>query len=150
MTTASDAYDALRARIEGNRPDGVVALRWQNEDGDPLPDTPASFLYTEMDADRQYLAGFGGGQGGNLWRSPARLGVYAFVPRGTGLKAATDLAETVAALFRGYRSNDLQCFEATVYPLGDGSSMKPSGLSSPVDNYYVAAVEVNFWFDQIG
>lgn len=150
MTTVSDAHALVKARIEGNKPAAVTALRWQNEDGDPLPDTPAPFLYTELVTDPQFLAGFGGGTGSNRWRNPARIDCYAFVPRGEGLAAATDIAEAIATLFRGYRSNDLQCFEATVYPLGAGSSIKPPGLSSEVDNYYCAVCEASMHFDQIG
>lgn len=150
MTTASTAHAVIKARIEANKPASVIALRWQNEDGDPLPDTPANFLYTEMVTDPQFLAGFGGGAGANLWRNPARIDCYAFVPRGEGIAVATDLAETIAALFRGYRDNDLQCFDATVYPLGAGSSIKPPGLSSEVDNYYCAVAEIALHFDLIG
>jgi hypothetical protein len=150
MTTASGAYAAIRSRIEANRPASVVSLRWQNEDGDALPDMPAPFLYTELVTEKQFLAGFGGGFGANLWRNPARIDCYAFVPRGDGLQIATDLAETIAALFRGYRDSDLQCFNATVYPLGSGSGITPPGLSSAVDNYYVAVAEIVLQFDQIG
>lgn len=150
MTTVTDAHAVIRSRIETNKPAAVTALRWQNEDGDALPDTPASFLYTELVTDPQFLAGFGGGIGSNLWRNPARIDCYVFVPRGEGLKEATDLAETIAALFRGYRSSDLQCFDATVYPLGAGSSIKPTGLANEVDNYYCAVCEVNLHFDLIG
>lgn len=150
MTTVSDAHALIKTRISGNLPAGVTVTRWQNEDGDPLPDTPAKFLYTELITDPQYLAAFGGGRGSNLWRNPARIDCYAFVPRGDGLALATDLAEAIAALFRGYRSNDLQCFDATVYPLGAGSSIKPPGLTSEVDNYYCAVAEVSLHFDLVG
>jgi hypothetical protein len=150
VTTVSSAHALIKARIEANPPSGITVLRWQNEDGVALPDTPTSFLYTELVTDPQFLAGFGGGFGANLWRNPARIDCYAFVPRGEGLAVATDLAESVAALFRGYRSSNLQCFDATVYPLGAGSSMKPPGLSSEVDNYFCAVCEVRMHFDLIG
>lgn len=150
MTTMSDAHAAIKTRIEANKPAAVTALRWQNEDGDALPNTPAPFLYIEIDSDGQSLVAFGGGIGANLWRNQARVDCYAFVPRGEGLKEATDLAETMAALFRGYRDGDLQCFDASVYPLGAGTNIKPPGLSSEVDNYYVAVAEIALHFDQLG
>lgn len=150
MTTVSTAYAAIRTRIEANQPASVVSLRWMNEDGDQLPSVPAPFIYTELNPEKQYLAGFGGGIGANLWRNPAVIDCYAFVPRGWGLQAATDLAETMAALFRGYRDGDLQCFSATIIPLGAGASIKPPGLDSEVDNYYAACVEIEMHFDLVG
>ncbi len=150
MTTVSAAIAAIRTRIEANTPTRVIGhLRWQNEDADPLPEVPAPFLYTEIDPDKQYIAGFGGGAGGNLWRTPARANCFAFVPRGEGIASATDLAETVAALFRGYRSGDLQCFGATVYPVGTGGAGVP-GLANEADNYYAAVAEIEMHFDLVG
>lgn len=150
MTTVSAAHALIKSRIETNKPASVTALRWQNEDGDPLPATPAPFLYTELNTDPQFLASFGGGQGNNRWRNPSRIDCYAFVPRGQGLAVATDLAEQIAVLFRGFRDGDLQCFDATVIPLGEGASIKPPGLSSEVDNYYCAVCEIALHFDLVG
>lgn len=153
MTTVSAAHAAIKARIEANAPARVAGagqLRWQNDDGVELPDKPAAYLYTELDPDRQYLAGFGGGTGANLWRTPARIDCYAFVPSGEGLASATDLAEEIAVLFRGYRDGNLQCFGASVYPLGNGAQVKPTGLSYEGDNYYVAVCEVDMHFDLTG
>jgi len=150
MTTASTAHALIKARIEANKPASVVSLRWQNEDGDPLPSEPAPFLYTELDPDKQFLAGFGGGLGSNLWRNPARIACFVFVPRGWGLQTATDLAETIAALFRGYRTTDLQCFDASVYTLGTGSGIRPPGVDSEADNYFAACAEIALFYDQIG
>jgi hypothetical protein len=150
MTTASTAHALIKARIEANKPASVVSLRWQNEDGDPLPAEPAPFLYTELDPEKQYLAGFGGGAGANLWRNPARAVCFVFVPRGWGLQPATDLAETIAALFRGYRTSDLSCFDVSVYTLGTGSGIRPPGVDSEADNYFCAACEVSLQFDLVG
>ncbi len=150
MTTASAAYAVIRSLIEANKPASVTALRWQNEDGDPLPDLPAPFLYTEFVTEPSSLVSFGGGKGANRYRNPARIECFAFVPRGEGLQVATDLAEQIATLFRSYRDADISCFDATVYPGGDGANLKPPGLSSEVNNYFWAAAEVSLFFDQIG
>jgi hypothetical protein len=150
MTTASTAFAVIKSRIEANKPTGISVLRWQNEDGDALPDVPAAFLYTEFLADPAALISFGGGRGNNRYRNPARITAYVFVPRGEGLTSALDLAEQVAALFRSYRDSDISCLDATVYPGGDGANLKPPGLSSEVDNYFWASVEVSLFFDLIG
>lgn len=150
MTTVSTAWTAIKARIAGNTPPGLSVLRWMNEDSAALPNTPAAFLYTELQTEQQFLAGFGGGSGANLWRTPARIEAYVFVPRGDGVAVATDLAEAIAALFRGYRTTDIQCFDAAVHPLGDGANLKPPGLDSAVDNYFCALCEVNLHIDQVG
>lgn len=154
MTTASQARAAIRTRIEAgaivNAGNSAVPLRWQNEDGDPLPDQPAAFVYTEFLTDPAQLVSFGGGRGANRYRNPARIDSYVFVPRGEGLDQAELIAEQIAALFRSYRDSDIQCFEATVYPGGDGASLKPPGLSSEVENYFWAVAEISLFFDQIG
>jgi hypothetical protein len=152
VTTVSRRYAAIRTRIEAATGLRRSRSTGMNEDVDQLPDDPAFafVVFTELNPEKQYLAGFGGGIGANLWRNPAVIDCYAFVPRGWGLQAATDLAETMAALFRGYRDGDLQCFSATIIPLGAGASIKPPGLDSEVDNYYAASVEIDMHFDQIG
>jgi hypothetical protein len=155
MTTASQAFAVIRARLAANKPAGLTAFRFQNEDEDTtgaaaLPDTPAAFAYIEFLAEPGSLAAFGGGAGRNLYRNPAQIQCYVFVPRGLGLAAATDLAEQLATLFRSYRDADISCFAATVYPGGDGASIKPPGLSSEVDNYFWAVADVSFYFDLIG
>jgi hypothetical protein len=151
MPSFSDAYGALRTRLEANVPAGVTALYFDGEDGPLLPNTPAAFVFFELRADGQaFVAGFGGGRGLNLYRNPCLAIFYVFVPRGVGLLVATDLAKQIALLFRSYRDAMVSCFAATVDPLGAGSSMKPQGLASEVDNYYCAAVEVSLFFDEIG
>lgn len=147
MTTASGAYDVIRARIEANITS--TPIFWQGEDK-ALTDQPAAFFYVEFLSDPAFLASFGGGRGSNRYRNPARIDAYAFVPQGWGLRPATDLAETMAALFRSYRDTDISCMEATVHPLGHGSEIKPPGLSSEVGNYFVAVAEISLTFDLIG
>jgi hypothetical protein len=150
MTTASTAHALIKARIEANKPASVVSLRWQNEDGDALPAEPAPFLYTELNTERQFIAGYGGGLFLNLWRTSARIECFAFVPRGWGMSPATDLAETIAALFRSYQPDEFKCFGATVSPLGTGSGINPPGVDSEADNYYCAVAEIALHYDQIG
>lgn len=152
MTTATQAYGALRARLEGGMP---IPLRWQNDDADSdgnaaLPDTPAAFAYTEFVTDPAEIVSFGGGRGQNRYRNPARLDVYVFVPRGQGLAVATDYAETAAALFRSYRDADVSCFGVSVFPGGSGADLKPPGLNSEVGNYWYAIAEIDLFFDLIG
>ncbi len=153
MTTASQAYGALRTRLEESAPiynGALIILRWQNEDGGPLPDDPAPFVYGEFITERGRLAGFGGGRGRNLYRNPAVFDLYVFVPRGVGLAPASDLAESIAVLFRSFRSEHVSCFDASVLPGGDGADLKPPGLSSEVGNYFWASVEVSLFYDQVG
>lgn len=155
MTTASGAYAVLRARLEANKPAGLTALRWQNEFEDStgarvIPTTAAAFAYTEFLTDPAVLAGYGGGRGANLYRNPARLDIYVFVPRGEGVTVATDLAEQCAAIFRSYRDASVSCFEASVFPLGEGSDLSPPGLRTEAGSYWCASVEVALFFDQVG
>lgn len=159
MTTAKTARQVMRSRLEaGNVIDGnsqAVPFRWQNESADSLgnielPDTPSPFVYIEFNVDRGDIASFGGGRGQNRYRNPARLEAFVFVPKGEGLDEAESIAEQIAALFRSYRDNDISCFDASVYPGGDGEELKPKGLASEVGNYFWAGVEVSLFFDQIG
>jgi hypothetical protein len=149
----------MRSRIESggvvDSKSAPVPLRWQNENADSLgntslPSDPVPFVYCEFLTDRPFLAGYGGGQGQNLYRNPARLDAYVFVPNGNGLDEAEAIAEQIAALFRSYRSAGISCFEASVYPGGDGANLKPPGLSSVVGSYFYAVAEVSLHFDQIG
>lgn len=153
MTTASQAYAALRGIIEA----GItsIPLRWQNEDEDSqgnvaLPDTPAAFIYGEFVADLAELVSFGGGRGSNRYRNPARLDLYVFVPRGQGLTVALDYAETAAALLRSFRDEDVSCFGASVIAGGDGALLQPPGLRSEVNAYFYAVAEIDMMFDLIG
>lgn len=157
MATAKDARLAVRARIEAG---GIsVPLRWPNEAQDSegnteLPDTAAPFIYCEFQNEGPEFgrgpSAFGGGRGQNLYRCDAVFEAYVFVPKGEGLDEAETLAEQVAALLRSYRTATISCFDATVYPGGDGADLKPPGLTSEVGNYFWARCEVNLQFEQIG
>lgn len=151
MTTATQARQAVRSRMEaGNITYGgtAVPLRWPNEAGDPLPDDPAPFIYTEFMVEDARIAGYGSGRGGNLHRNTCRIEGYAFVPKGWGLDAAEDIAEQVAALFRSHRDATISCFTARVTAGGDGADIAPAGLPSPVSAYFWAGFDVALHFDQ--
>lgn len=149
MTTATTAFTTLKALLTGSTSSGLTMLCWQNDDV-TLPATPAAFAYTEFLTERAELASFGGGRGQNRWRNRASLTVYVFVPRGQGLAVATDLAEAVATIYRSYRDSNVSCFEASVYPGGDGAAIAPPGLRSEVNNYFYAVADISLFFDLIG
>jgi hypothetical protein len=150
-TDVTGAMAALRTRAEAVLT--ALPLFWQDEDNaGALPDTPRTFVYFELDTLRPFLAGFGGGRSNNLYRNPAELHGFVFVPIGQGLPVALAAAETVAAAFRSYRSagNEVSCFEASVHPVGKGAEIVPQGLSSAAGNYACAVAIVVLQFDQVG
>lgn len=153
MTTAAQARAVMRARIEANPPtdaeSAAVAFSWQNEPFE-IPATGKPFVYVEFLTDPAELVSFGGGRGNNRYRNPARLDAYVFVPKGEGLSEAESIAEQIATLFRSYRDASVSCFDASVFPGGDGALLKPPGLASDVGQYFWAAAEVSMFFDQIG
>jgi hypothetical protein len=146
-TDLADALAILRARAEAQIT--TLPLYWQDEDNFDLPDEPAPFVFFELIVRRGRIAGYGSGRGANLYRTPAELNAYVFVPRGWGLPAAAGFAEPVAAAFRSYRSGSLSCFDATLHPVGEGEALVPPGLS-PAGNYACVVVSVSLHFDQIG
>jgi len=148
MTTASQAFAVIKARLEANP--GLGPYRWPNEDAPALPDTPASFVFIDFNPDRGFFAAFGGGRGANEQHNTAALTLYQFVPRGEGLASATDKAEALAALFRSYRDADISCFAASVIPGGSGSLMRPPGVESEVDNYYFCVAEIELFYRLLG
>lgn len=152
MTTASQAFDALRDRLEATGSGINIPLRFQGEDSGPLPDTPAAFAYIVFDNQGSggAPAAYGGGRGNNLYRNRGRLEAFVFAPNGEGLAVALDHGETIAARLRSFRDTNVSCFGADVIPIGDGSSANPAGLDSEVNNYQCVLVEVTLHFDQNG
>lgn len=149
----------MRGRIESagivDSRSAIVPFRWQNENADSLgnaelPSVPSPFVYCEFTTSRGRIAEYGGGRGRNVYRSAAWIVAYVFVPKGNGLDEAEMIAEQIAALFRSYRDSSISCFDATVQPGGDGTDLKPPGLSSVVGSYFYAVTEVSLHFDQIG
>lgn len=154
MTTASDAYGVIRSVIEANVPNDQngrpIDLRFYGDQAPLLPSIPQPFAFILFDASRASVIEVGGGRGANRHRNPGIAAIYLFVPQDWTLKVATDLAESIATLFRSYRQNGVSCESATVYPGGLGSQMKPPGTDSEVDNYMWACCEIEFYFDLTG
>ena len=73
MASATEAYDALRARLDAVDSGITIPLRWHGEDNGPLPDVPADFAYVVFDnlGSRPGPMAFGGGIGRNLYRNLA-------------------------------------------------------------------------------
>lgn len=162
--TPDEAYTYLRARLEDanailydQATDTVgtgdeVPVVWQNE-GAVLPDVADPFIYVEFLSDPGQIVAFGGGRGSNLYRYPARLDIYVFIPSTWGLSVALRIGEAVASRYRSQRSSgtgQLSIDSATVIPGGHGSSLKPPGFNSEVDNYGFATVAVTLSYDQVG
>lgn len=156
MTTSiADVLPAVLARLAEapaiEYPSGrALPFRYQDDSAGDLPDTPAAFAYIEHQnfGSGRGPAAYGGGRGLNLYRNEGSITVYAFTPKGEGTH--TQLAETIAARLRSFRSDAISCFSADVHPIGDGSSLRPPGLQSEVSNYSCAIVECAMHFDQIG
>ncbi len=153
MATSEQAFDVIRTRLDGNKPvynSVTLASRWPNETDTPLPATPIPFIYTEFLTDPADLVSAGGGRGNNRYRHSGRIVTYVFVPMGYGEKAAMNIADQVAAVFRSYRDTTISCFSATPYPGGEGQKLAPPGIGSAVTSYWCAFVEVEMFFDLIG
>jgi hypothetical protein len=151
-TSAVDALAALRTRLEDVASGITIPLRWQGEDGGPLPDIPTTFAFVVFDNQGSGggPAAFGGGRGANLYRNRAFAEIFVFAPNGEGLPVAMAYAETIAAWLRSFRSAAISCFAADVLPVGQGSQVAPPGLASEVSNYMCAVAEIILTFDQIG
>lgn len=176
MTTASEAYDVIRAVMEANvpldpripdeidfgalpwgelpwtgrPPHAPLVYRWFGEFGPPLPDQPAPFVYTVFTAQRSDVIEIGGGRGANRHRNPAEADILVFVPNGWGQRVATDFAEHFAGLFRAYRDNGVTVDSATVYPGGPGSEIAVPGMDNEAGNYFWAGCGVTFYYDLTG
>ncbi len=154
MPSIVDVYTTMKGVLAGA---GLsLPIRWRGDDKDStgtaaLPDTPAPFLYCNLQTDPGDIAGFGGGRGANLYRTSAQLYIYTFVPRGDGSEPlALEYGETVAVLYRSYRDAVVSVFAASVIAGGAGGELAPPGLSSAVNAYSYALVEILFSYDQIG
>lgn len=152
MTTATQALTAIRTRLEASGSGITIPLRWQGEDGGPLPDVPSAFAFIVFENQGSGVGpvAYGGGRSLNRYRNRALVTAYVFAPNGEGLAVAMNHAETVAARLRSFRDDDVSCFAADVIPVGEGSSITPPGLQSEVNLYQCAVAEVSLHFDQIG
>lgn len=95
---------AIKARMVAqwaSTPYAATDVFWQNE-GNDVPDA-AQFLFVDIVADDQELAGIGGGPGGNLYRHKGTIDIQVLVPLNGGVDAGFVLADAAAAIFRGQR-----------------------------------------------
>lgn len=151
MTTAVDARSTLKIRLSGV---AGFPIYWQGDVIPPLPDEPAAFAFVVFNNEGSGSgpAGFGGGRGLNLWRNRGTVEAYVFEPAlaDGAAERVMQNAELVAARLRSYRDAVVSCGAADVIPIGEGSNISVSGLSSPVNNYQCAVAEIDLHFDQIG
>jgi hypothetical protein len=152
MTTASDVFAEIRARLDAVDSGISFPRYYQGDDAPLLPDTPAAFAFVVFNNEGSggRPAAYGGGRGANLYRNRALIEAYVFSPIGEGVEIVTGYAEAVASRMRSYRSATMSCFAADVIPIGPGSSISVPGLSSEVSNYQCAVAEIALSFDQIG
>jgi hypothetical protein len=155
MTTASQAHEWFKAKLAAaalaDAAGTPLPLQWFGQNDNPvLPDLPAPFLFTVFDASPSAPIEIGGGRGRNRHRCPGSAEVFVFVPRGSGLKAATDIGEAVASLFRPLNDSGVTVDSATVYPGGPGSELSISGLPAVVGDYFYAGAGIEFHFDVTG
>lgn len=135
-----------------SRADNVVSLDsshrfWQDEDNS-LPNAEA-FAFFEITTDLGSFIEFGGGIGANRARVNGEMHAYVFSPRPTNLATMLSLAEEIAVVYRNFRpGTTVFCNEATVIPIGEGTSLVPSSIVSAVSDYKCVLVVVNFYFDQ--
>ncbi len=153
MTTVVTVLSALRSLIEADPPldpsNVALPMYWQ-DDTITLPDIATAFAYFELEMDRAFLAGYGGGRGNNMYRQSGSLLCYLFTPIGQGVSVGLAYGEQIASTFRSFRSADVSCFAASVEPLGKGAELVPDGMRSAAGNYAAVLVVVDLYFDQIG
>ena len=148
MTTLAQAVASLKARASAQVT--LLPCYWDKDQKPQLPDNPSPFAFLYVEMDPASLISIGGGRGGNLMRAEGELIAIVFLPRDSGLEKHAQLGEHVAAAFRSFRDEHVACGAVAPQPAVDGSSLKPPGLESEVENYACTVVAVPFWFDFIG
>lgn len=135
MPTVQAVQSAIRTRIEA----GFTAaeLRFKNESVD-VPDD--AFVYVELIVEDSSIVAFGGGRGSNLQRTNARIEAHVLVPVGEGMSEGLGWSETIAAIFRGQRMDDVSYFDAEVFPM--------DGKSEDGKFCHVATAIVSLFFDK--
>ena len=147
--TITDAHATLKARAGNINSIDAAHRFWQDEDN-VLPNAE-TFAFFEITTDLGGFIEFGGGSGANRERVTGELHVYVFSPRPTNLETMLPLAEEIATVYRSYRpGNVVFCNEATVLPIGEGTSLAPASIASAVSDYKCVLVVVSLYFDQIG
>lgn len=154
--TIADILPAVLARLAEtplivDAHSNTLPFRYRDDGAGNLPDTPTAFAFVEHEnfGSGRGPAEYGGGRSSNIYRNEGLITVFVFNPK-EGLLVLNQLAETIAARLRSYRTATLSCFAADVRPIVDGSSLRPPGLASEVNNYACAVVEVAMHFDQVG
>ena len=149
MSTFSDVVASLKARAATITEFGS-RLYW-DKDAKPKnldPEQPfVFFLYETFPA---VFAAFGGGRGANEQHTEGELTALVFVPRDWGLEEHATYGEHVASAFRSFRDDHVSCGAVSPQPAVDGSSLKPDGVASEVENFSCTIVSIPFWYRQIG
>lgn len=135
MPTVQTVQAAVRSRIEAVF--SYAPLVFKNE-GVDVPET--AFVYVELIVEDAEIIAYGGGRGNNLQRTNARIEAHVFIPVGEGVNQGLGWAETIAAIFRGTRLDDISCFDAEVFPM--------DGLSENGRFAHVATTIVSLYFDK--
>jgi hypothetical protein len=139
MPTVAAVQSAIRTRLEANFT--ALPLRWQNEHA-PLPDDPTGFVHVEIDLRLPNFVAFGGGRGQNLQRVFGEINAHVLMPAGTGLAIGLQHAESICAVFRGLRVDDISYDAASPLP----------GTGTVTDGNYAHAAEayISLYFDSLG
>lgn len=139
MPTVAAVQSAIRTRLEANFT--ALPLRWLNEHA-PLPDDPTGFVHVDIVMDPPQFIAHGGGRGFNLQRVTGAIAARVLMPSGTGMNAGEVHAESICAVFRGLRVDDISYGAASPIP----------GDASIEDGNYanVATALIEFYFDSLG
>lgn len=148
MSTLAQVIASLKARAASQIT--TLPVYWDKDAKPSLPADPSPFAFLMIEMNRARFVGYGGGRGNNLQRSDGELQGFVFVPRDWGLEQHAAYGEHVATAFRSYRDDDVSCFASSVQPAVEGSSLKPPGLDSEVENYACTIVAVSLHYDLVG
>lgn len=149
MSTFAQVVASLKARAAAQ----ITLLRhYWDKDAKPTdldPDAQTPFVFFLIETDPAQFVSFGG-RGNNLQRVRGEMQGLVFIPRDWGLEQHASYGEHVAAAFRSFRDSHVSCGAVAPQPAVDGSSLKPPGLDSEVENYACTVVAVPFNYDGIG
>lgn len=96
---SAEAFGPIETYLRANWT--ATALVFENEDW-PTPETPAPFIFVEVDGDLFSQQSLGAGaRDDNLWREAGTLRLHVLAPVGGGSLVARQYARQAADLFRG-------------------------------------------------
>lgn len=147
MSTFAQVIASLKARAATQVT--LLPHYWDKDAKPVLADEPTPFCFFLIETDPAQFISFGG-RGNNLQRVQGELQGLVFIPRDWGLEQHASYGEHVAAAFRSFRDTHVSCGAVAPQPAVDGSSLKPPGLDSEVENYACTIVAVPFNYDGIG